>query len=195
MELSPLPDRVSLPFQGRKATEAAGILLELAGGGMGRLRLIKLLYIAEREALRRWGRPICGGHYVSMTHGPVLSEVLDLVSQSAWHGSVATWNEHIAPGEHPNVVLIKRIEPAALSEAEVELLNEIHLQFRAMTDGDIWRYVHDPRNIPEYEDPNGTSTPINMPTMLTALGLSAAQIVDLISDMKALRARIDSFGE
>jgi hypothetical protein len=40
-----------------KATEAAAKFLKLRGGRMSYLKLIKLLYLLDREALLRWGRP------------------------------------------------------------------------------------------------------------------------------------------
>ena len=47
---------------------------------MSYMKLIKLLYLADREALLRWGRPITFDAYVSMDRGPVLSSVLDLIN-------------------------------------------------------------------------------------------------------------------
>jgi uncharacterized phage-associated protein len=44
---------------------------------MNYMRLLKLLYIAERETLGRTGRPIVGGPVTAMERGPVLLEVLD----------------------------------------------------------------------------------------------------------------------
>jgi len=74
---------VHLPFNERKATEAAARLLKLRGGTMSYMKLIKLLYLADREALLRWGRPISTDRYVSMDRGPVLSHVLNLVTDEA----------------------------------------------------------------------------------------------------------------
>ena len=55
---------------------------------MKHLRLIKLLYIAERTSLDRFGRPIIGDRYVSVRHGPALSNVYNLikeeVSETVW---------------------------------------------------------------------------------------------------------------
>ena len=53
-------------FDEEKATDAATYLLGRGGGRMTRMKLIKLLYIAEREAVARHNRPICGGRYVCM---------------------------------------------------------------------------------------------------------------------------------
>jgi len=54
----PQPRRLLPPFNERKATEAASVLLRLRGGQMSHLKLIKLLYLADREALDRWSVPI-----------------------------------------------------------------------------------------------------------------------------------------
>ena len=47
-----------LRFNERRATEAAARFLKLRGGRMKYLKLIKLLYFLDREALLRWGRPV-----------------------------------------------------------------------------------------------------------------------------------------
>ena len=69
-----------LPFNEKKATQAAAHLLKLRGGKMSYMKLIKLLYLADREAILAWGRPITTDGYASMDRGPVLSRVLDLAT-------------------------------------------------------------------------------------------------------------------
>ena len=45
-------------FDEVKATQAAAKLLKQSGGSLSHMALIKLLYRADREAIRRWGLPI-----------------------------------------------------------------------------------------------------------------------------------------
>ena len=45
-------------FDERKAAQAASVLLERHGGSMPYIKLIKLLYLADREALIESGLPI-----------------------------------------------------------------------------------------------------------------------------------------
>lgn len=52
-----------------KATQAAARLLRNRGGKMSYMKLIKLLYLADREALAQWGRSITTDTYVSMDKG------------------------------------------------------------------------------------------------------------------------------
>jgi uncharacterized phage-associated protein len=61
-------------FNEQKATQAAARFLKLANGKMNYLKLIKLLYLLDRESLNRRGRPVTGDQYYSMKLGPVLSE-------------------------------------------------------------------------------------------------------------------------
>ena len=62
-------------FSIQKTIQAVGVLLRLARGRMGRLRLLKLLYIADRESLREFHRPIIGSRTVAMKNGPLHNEV------------------------------------------------------------------------------------------------------------------------
>jgi uncharacterized phage-associated protein len=50
---------------------------------MAYIKLIKLLYLADREALLRWGRPITTDRHVSMPKGPVVSQIYDLITRRA----------------------------------------------------------------------------------------------------------------
>ena len=74
---------MQLPFNEAKAAQTAARLLKLRGGRMSYLKLIKLMYLIDREALLRWGRPVTTDCYVSMDKGPILSRTL-ILSSSAW---------------------------------------------------------------------------------------------------------------
>jgi len=47
-----------LRFQHERATQAAARLLQRRGGRMSYMKLLKLLYLADRKALLSVGRPI-----------------------------------------------------------------------------------------------------------------------------------------
>ena len=61
---------MTVTYREDKATQAAARLLRLAGGKLNHMKLMKLLYLADRRALIQWGRPITFDWYVSMPHGP-----------------------------------------------------------------------------------------------------------------------------
>src|SRR5437762_12295497 len=85
-----------LQFNERKATQSAARLLELRGGRMSYLKLIKLLYLADRQALLRWGRPITTDRYFAMERGPGLSRVLDLATDGEEPGAPCIWASYIS---------------------------------------------------------------------------------------------------
>lgn len=55
----------------------AAYLLHKRGRTMSHLKLMKLLYLAGREAIDRYGAPISGDLLVAMLHGPALSNMLN----------------------------------------------------------------------------------------------------------------------
>lgn len=62
-----------------KAAQAAAHLLQLHHGSMNVMVLVKLLYLADRQALVESGYPITCAAMVSMPHGPVLSQIYDAI--------------------------------------------------------------------------------------------------------------------
>jgi uncharacterized phage-associated protein len=68
-----------LRFHFEKSLQAAGVLLHLEGGRMPYMRLLKLLYIADREMLAETAKPVTGDRAYAMKNGPVLSHVYALI--------------------------------------------------------------------------------------------------------------------
>lgn len=78
-----------------KTLQAVAVLLELDGGRMARIRLLKLLYIVDRELLADVARPLTGARVVAMKYGPVLSQVYDLIKGEAARAGV--WVDTFIP--------------------------------------------------------------------------------------------------
>lgn len=57
---------------------------------MSYLKLIRLLYSLDREALLRWGRPVTTDRYVPRTTDPLSARILGLIRQE------------LAPGTEPS---------------------------------------------------------------------------------------------
>jgi uncharacterized phage-associated protein len=174
---------VNLSFNERKATEAAAYLLEAQGGPMRQMsyvKLIKLLYLADRKALLRWGCPITTDRYVSMDRGPVLSRVLNLITDP---GAPSIWSTVISQPERYEVRLNKQIEKEELSDAEIELLNEILDQYGNMSQWELVDITHD---LPEWIDPQGSAIPITYRDILLNAGRTPAEVVVIERELAAL---------
>jgi uncharacterized phage-associated protein len=173
-ELGEIPPPIRFSFDERKAASAASFLLHLAGGKMRYLRLIKLLYFADRDSLDILGQPITGDRYVSMKHGPVLSEVYDLVKRVIFGRQVhGPWAESIEGFDRYSVQLKRGPELGPLSEAEREILEGVFARYR---DRDSWRLRDESHDLPEWQDPGASSREILVEEILQVLGKSEAEI-------------------
>ncbi len=69
----------------------------LRGCRMSYMKLLKLLYLAARGALLAHGRPITYDRYVSMDHGPVLSQTYNLIVAEQSQGQPPSyWRQFIS---------------------------------------------------------------------------------------------------
>ena len=71
-------------YDEKAVTQAAIYLLERHSNQMPYIKLIKLLYLADRGALLETGSSISKDAYVSMFYGPVLSITLDVIRKTGF---------------------------------------------------------------------------------------------------------------
>jgi len=69
-------------FNYKKATQALNYLAGFSTGNFNKLKAIKLIWLADRLHLRRFGRTITGDLYVAMEHGPVPSSTRNLLQNN-----------------------------------------------------------------------------------------------------------------
>lgn len=171
-------------FNERKAAQAAARLIAHSGGEMNYLALMKLLYLVDREALLRFGRPITGDKVVAMKHGPVLSRVYDLVSHNKQHLPRSEWHDFIArPDSYVYTVKFSgALDISELSEAEVALLDEVFAAHREKSEWDLVDYTH---SLPEWHDPKDTSVPISFESILKGAHKSGAEIAAIAEEAEA----------
>jgi uncharacterized phage-associated protein len=60
-------------YNARKAAQVAAFFAKAQGGKINVLKLVKLIYLADRLALETFEHPILEDKFVSMDHGPVNS--------------------------------------------------------------------------------------------------------------------------
>ena len=168
------------------AIQAFGVLLRREGKRASRLRLLKLLYMAARESIRRHGRPIAGGKLVAMQHGPVNSPIYDLINGE--HVAEARWSQYFR-NDGRDIVLEYEPDVGKLSRQDVELLNEI---VDANSNLDDWSVANKTHAFPEwrknYPDPfANTSRPIQLEELIEAVDrtMDSQSIIQEIKDSEA----------
>lgn len=165
-------------FNEKKAAQAAVYFLLRAREPLSILKLSKLLYLAERRSIERFGHPLIGDRLVSMPHGPVLSTTLDYMNgmldsgEGGWDSWIADRQGHFFEIRNPHAVQSHEVL-LELSDADVEVLSEIWNRFGSMTPWALREWTH--QNCAEWRDPEGSSNPIQPEVLLDALHFTPQQ--------------------
>jgi uncharacterized phage-associated protein len=162
-------------FSQRRVAQMAAYLLGREKGRMNYTKLMKLLYLADRESMKRYGHPISDNRYVSMDHGPVLSTTYNLI-KGAVRFVEQGWNYWIADKADYDVELKRKATREALdelSDANLDVLSDIYAKFGKMDEWRLVDYTH--RYCREWTDPKGSSIPIEYEDIFKAFGRTSAE--------------------
>ena len=173
-----------LRFREERAAQAAARLLHRRGGRMSYMKLLKLLYLADRKALVELGQPITGDLLVAMPKGPVLSNTYNLIQdEPAPDQPPSYWRTLVSPPEDYEVrLLVDRVPNDQLSPAQERILDAVFNEFGSWNRWDLVAYTH---GLPEYRDPKGSSVPINLRDILMAEGLSKKDAQAIMNALEA----------
>ena len=137
--------RVRFEFDERRAAQAAARLLRASGGELPHLKLISLMYLAERRSLSDDGYSITGDRFVSMPMGPVLKGTMHLMR----HGSSdSEWAKYVTPSADSSVRSTGEECRDGLSDYDCGLLDEVAAEFGRMDERELAEYT---RALPEWE--------------------------------------------
>jgi len=156
------------PFHLEKSIQATAALLRSSPNGrMSRLRVLKLLYLAEREVLKETGRTITGDRAVAMDHGPVLTSIYNLIKGE--HADARKWNQFIEREGLNEIHLISDPGNGKLSRFELEKLEEIAKRFEAMDEWALSEHTHTFKEWKKNKPAKGSRKPIPLDDVLDAL--------------------------
>lgn len=165
---------IEFTYSEEKALSTVRLLLRLEDRAMDVIRLVKLLYLSERESLAEGNRPIFGDFYKALPHGPVVQRTYDHLKKP--------WNGLRRHGH--SVLLGDGQESSALTRNQEKLITRVSEKFLGVDD---WQLVDFCHKLPEYRDPHGSATPISVREILSALGKSQEEIEEV--EKAAERAR------
>jgi len=133
--------------------EAIYYLLNKTGEAT-KLRLLKLVFLADKYHLIRYGRTVTGDDYYAMEHGPVGSTVKDVLEFNRF---TLADNEYAYASKLFDKIDEKTLkaksdaisgELAMLSDSDIEALDFVVNKFGKMTASDLRNYTH---RYPEWE--------------------------------------------
>lgn len=116
----------------KKATQALNFLARKKDGKINKMKAIKLIYLADRLHIRKYGRPIIGDMYWAMKMGPVGSRVKRAAELSNMSEDALLYaKKYIQPADNKKhyVASIKTVDLDVFSKTDLECLEAVYDQF------------------------------------------------------------------
>ena len=156
------------------ATDVAAYFINKANGSMPKLKLLALMYLADRERCNKYGTTITNDLIMAMKHGPTLINTYCLINGSIY--DVDRWNDLIVCKDNNTVQLRKPLtedDSGHLSESYENILNKILNEFGNLEEEELIQYT---QSLPEWKYPKEYPTPITPENMLIALNKTPDEI-------------------
>ena len=162
---------MSFKFHLPKIVQEVGVLLEAAPEGRyNYTRILKLIYLADRESLSEVGHPISGDRPAVLPFGPVPSTTCDLARESGYASEELTeyWAKYF---EQVGKELVLKEVPGTghLSDYEVERLRSLFDEHKEKTLGQLFDFVGELPEVKKNKIP-GSSRTIPLDDILHAIG-------------------------
>lgn len=151
-----MTELIQFKFHPEKAVQAAALLLKLRKNihrqqTMKYLGLLKMLYIADRIALKSMDQPITGGCYFSVKYGLVITEVYNLIKGNNFDNALPLWSKYISTHSNYKIALIADPGNEELCEEEEDILREVYAKFGHLDPFDVAKWTH---FLPEWREPD-----------------------------------------
>lgn len=165
-------------FSDEKVAQMSAYFLMKRGGCMSHLKLMKLLYLADRESMDQIDEPITADTPVSMKNGPVLSMTYDLMKGET---QSANWRRWVADIKDNEVELRHHVRSRddfdELSDFDIDILDKIWAEHGHKTRWDLVEFTH--KYCGEWRDPGFSSIPIDPRSQFFALGRDLEEAEEL----------------
>lgn len=179
-------------FNEKRATQAAARLLRLLGGETAYIKLLKLLYLADRRALAALGQSITCDCYVSMKNGPVLSNTYNLLAMPPEPGEDSYWHSIVSAPSNYDVRLLDSTPASdALSRAQEQIIDDVFAKFGHMGKWVLCEYTHTLR---EWKHPGASAWPISIREILEAQDVSAQDVDEIEASLQEAQEFDSIFG-
>jgi uncharacterized phage-associated protein len=176
-----------------KAAQEAAFFADKAGGEIEKLKLIKLIYLAERESMRVRARPMIYDEMYSLEHGPICSNALNGINGKI---DKSIWSKWVKVLSNNKTVRLQRLASRSkldhLSDSDIEIMQRIWDKFGQMTSAQIRKWTHD--HCPEYTEIDSGRLPISYAEVFRSVGHEddAAELAQKVSQYRRVEAALKS---
>ena len=177
-------------FDINRCIEAAGVLFSTTETKtMGRMRLLKLLYLANRKSLKETGDPIVDDDAIAMKHGPVLSRTYNLIKgKDSNTEALAAWNLHFKVVDSIQIRMLTDPGADHLSDYDIETLTGIAAEYKDAEDEDLSDLTHTFEEYNRHWDGKHLSERIPERDLLIAVGCTPEEAGTLLRESRAYAA-------
>ncbi len=185
-------------FNINKVVQVINYILKKSNGSINYTKLIKLLYISDKDFLSKTDYTITGDSYCSMDNGPVLSTIYDLVRGKGPAGEQSVWDRFFyKKGYDLELVTQNNLPADELCEEEIEIIDNNLKKFRDYSFHQMIEYLHDKKKFPEVEWDltAGSSKPLRVEKILESLGRSKEEIKEIQEDIEVYRDEEEFFSK
>ncbi|MES0492073.1 MAG: Panacea domain-containing protein [Leptospirales bacterium] len=172
-------------FEIKKILQIINIFLEKSNGSINYTKLIKLLYIADKEFLKKWDYTITGDMYSSLKSGPVLSKVYDLIKGKSSDNEQVLWDSLFITHDYELCQLhTNKLGTDQLSKAEIKAMNDVFELYKNSSYTDLINLTHDKSKFPEvkWEEAGESSLDLPIEDLLKSLDRSTEEIEELLAE-------------
>lgn len=157
---------IEFTFDMDKTREALAYLASESPGGLDTYTACKLLFLADKYHLVRYGRTITGDRYFAMEHGPAPSRTLGLLQLVIEEpGSIPALESVLSVNRsfrYPRFCATKGIEFDNLSQSDIEALSETLKRFGSKTFPELRVLTHDMKAYQDAWDRRGGAESVRM---------------------------------
>ena len=129
-----------------KITQVLNYFASKAGGKINKMKALKLMFLADRYHLRKYGRLVSNDYYVAMKLGPVPSIAMDIAEADSFLDP--NLKEYAvqylkASSTRRQIESVKPVETEYFSESDLEALNFAWDKFGHLTKWSISDFTHE----------------------------------------------------
>lgn len=151
----------------------------------------KVLFYADRDHFRKYGRPILGDNYYAMDDGPVPSFALDIAKRNQFVGKewLAFASQRLATDSSDGYVrLIARdsFDQSLFSRTDIDCLTQSLNRYGSMPFIELWRLAHKEPAWKAFYVGSGTSTKIPFEALLPEGIKNREKIIEQLGETAAL---------
>jgi len=177
---------IRFEYDSEKAVHVVLALLSLNSGKLTKLKLIKLIFFADREHLYKYGRPIIGGSYRAMPHGPVLSELYTDICDAAEFDDDQEYDV-----TENNITSTQQCNHEYLSKSDIEILEQISEKYKNLTGIQLRVISHQLKAYKNNWQDNHVSRSFNLPYDSFFDDIEDRSMLDLIYDNQVAKQTLE----